>query len=237
MISRRKLLELALVSPFAAALSRADDSRVKIERRWKGSICESQITNHGNEPVKLNEVVLFDLQLTFPPTTKLYGEGLMRAYSRSYGLDTASLRYFNIFGPRQTPDSAYAAAIAAFAKAMIGGRRPTIYGDGEQSRDFTFVHNAVHANLLAARREQPIRGQVFNVGCGQRVSLNVLFRLMAELLGTPQLTPTYGPDRAGDVKHSLADISCAREVLGYEPIVDFRDGLAATTAWYRDALA
>jgi len=169
--------------------------------------------------------------------TKLYGEGLMRAYSRSYGLDTASLRYFNIFGPRQTPDSAYAAAIAAFAKAMIAGKHPTIYGDGEQSRDFTFVHNAVHANLLAARQPNPVRGQVFNVGCGRRVSLNVLVRLMAELLGTPELTPTYGPERAGDVKHSLADITRAREVLGYAPIVDFREGLAATTAWYREALA
>jgi nucleoside-diphosphate-sugar epimerase len=169
--------------------------------------------------------------------TKLYGEGLMRAYSRSFGLDTASLRYFNIFGPRQTPDSAYAAAIAAFAKAMIAGKRPTIFGDGEQSRDFTFVHNAVHANLLAARHDQRIRGEVFNVGCGQRVSLNVLVKLMAELLGTPQLTPTYGPERAGDVKHSLADISRAREALGYEPIVDFPTGLAATTAWYREVLA
>ena len=169
--------------------------------------------------------------------TKLYGEGLMRAYSRSYGLDTASLRYFNIFGPRQTPDSAYAAAIAAFAKAMIAGKRPTIYGDGEQSRDFTFVHNAVHANLLAARQPNPVRGQVFNVGCGQRVSLNVLVRLMAELLDTPELTPTYAPERAGDVKHSLADITRAREVLGYAPVVQFREGLAATTAWYREALA
>jgi nucleoside-diphosphate-sugar epimerase len=169
--------------------------------------------------------------------TKLYGEGLMRAYSRSFGLDTASLRYFNIFGPRQTPDSAYAAAIAAFAKAMIAGKRPTIFGDGEQSRDFTFVHNAVHANLLAARHESPIRGEVFNVGCGQRVSLNVLVKRMAELLGTPQLTPTYRPERAGDVKHSLADISRAREALGYEPIVDFPTGLAATTAWYREVLA
>ena len=169
--------------------------------------------------------------------TKLYGEGLMRAYSRSYGLDTACLRYFNIFGPRQTPDSAYAAAIAAFAKAMIAGRRPTIFGDGEQSRDFTFVHNAVHANLLAARREGSVGGDVFNVGCGQRVSLNVLVKLMAELLGTPQLTPTYAPERAGDVKHSLADVSRARDVLGYAPIVSFKDGLAATMAWYREALA
>ncbi|MGB7160549.1 MAG: NAD-dependent epimerase/dehydratase family protein [Tepidisphaeraceae bacterium] len=169
--------------------------------------------------------------------TKLYGEGLMRAYSRSYGLDTACLRYFNIFGPRQTPDSAYAAAIAAFAKAMIGGRHPTIYGDGEQSRDFTFVHNAVHANLLAARYPQPVAGTVFNVGCGERVSLNMLVNLMAELLGTPQLTPNYAAERAGDVRHSLADIARAREVLGYAPIVDFRQGLAATMEWYRQALA
>ncbi len=169
--------------------------------------------------------------------TKLYGEGLMRAYSRSYGLDTACLRYFNIFGPRQTPDSAYAAAIAAFAKAMIGGKHPTIYGDGEQSRDFTFVHNAVHANLLAARHPETLAGKVFNVGCGERVSLNVLVKRMAELLGTPQLTPNYAPERAGDVKHSLADISRAREVLGYAPIVDFRQGLGATMQWYRQALA
>ena len=169
--------------------------------------------------------------------TKLYGEGLMRAYSRSYGLDTACLRYFNIFGPRQTPDSAYAAAIAAFAKAMINGNRPTIYGDGEQSRDFTFVHNAVHANLLAARFPETLAGKVFNVGCGERVSLNVLAKLMAELLGTPHLTPVYAPERAGDVRHSLADISRARELLGYEPIVNFRDGLAATTQWYRKTLA
>jgi UDP-glucose 4-epimerase len=119
---------------------------------------------------------------------------------------------------------------------MIGGKRPTIFGDGEQSRDFTFVHNAVHANLLAARHATPIRGEVFNVGCGQRVSLNTLVQLMAELLGTPQFTPTYGPERAGDVKHSLADISRAREALGYEPVVGFKQGLAATTAWYREVL-
>lgn len=170
--------------------------------------------------------------------TKLYGEGLMRAYSRSYGLDTACLRYFNIFGPRQTPDSAYAAAIAAFAKAMIAGVRPTIYGDGEQSRDFTFVHNAVHANLLAARRPAPVGGEVFNVGCGQRVSLNELVKRMAELLVTPHLLPPlYAPERAGDVKHSLADISRASEALGYAPVVSFKDGLATTMAWYRLALA
>ncbi len=168
--------------------------------------------------------------------TKLYGEALCRAYSASYGLDTVALRYFNIFGPRQKADSPYSGVIAAFARRLLAGQTPTIYGDGEQSRDFTYVHNAVHANLLAARRGEPVGGEVFNVGCGQRVSLNVLVRLMAELLGTPELTPTYHAERAGDVKHSLADIAHARDVLSYAPIVEFMEGLAATLSWYRQAL-
>jgi nucleoside-diphosphate-sugar epimerase len=180
---------------------------------------------------------------TMPPlpkspyaATKVYGEVLCRAYSGSYGLDTAPLRYFNIFGPRQAPDSAYAAAIAAFAKAVLSGRRPVVYGDGEQSRDFTFVHNAVHANLLAARREQPIRGEPINVACGERTTLNELLRQMLEILDRRDLQPVYEPARAGDVRHSLADLSKARAVLSYEPIVDFRPGLAATLQWYTAAL-
>jgi nucleoside-diphosphate-sugar epimerase len=168
--------------------------------------------------------------------TKVYGESLMRAYSGSFGVDTACLRYFNIFGPRQAPDSAYAAAIAAFAKAMLAGKTPTVYGDGEQSRDFTFVHNAVHANLLAARRDEPINGEVINVGCGRRISVNALVAEMARTLGKPDLKPTYAPTRAGDVKHSLADLTRAKEWLGYEPVVDFEPGLEATVAWYRTVL-
>jgi nucleoside-diphosphate-sugar epimerase len=168
--------------------------------------------------------------------TKIYGEALCRAYTGSYGLDTAPLRYFNIFGPRQAPDSAYAAAIAAFAKAVLSGRRPVVYGDGEQSRDFTFVHNAVHANLLAARRERPVGGEVINVACGQQTTLNELLRQMLDLLGRRDLQPVYEPARAGDVRHSLADLSKARSLLGYEPIVDFRPGLAATLDWYAGAL-
>jgi UDP-glucose 4-epimerase len=170
-------------------------------------------------------------------SSKVAGEGLMRAWANCYGVDTACLRYFNIFGPRQTADSAYAAVIAAFAKAMLSGKRPVIFGDGEQSRDFTYVHNAVHANLLAARREQPIRGDVFNVACGQRVSLNELAGVMRNALNSADLTPVYQPPRAGDVRHSLADLAHVRQSLGYEPIVPFEPGLRATMEWYASILA
>lgn len=180
---------------------------------------------------------------TLPPkprspyaATKLADEGLLRAYSASYGLDTASLRYFNIFGPRQNANSAYAAVIAAFAKALLAGSRPVIYGDGEQSRDFTFVANAVHANLLCARRDEPIAGEVINVACGGRISVNTLATTMARALGRPDLTPVYEPERAGDIKHSFADLGCAREMLNYTPIVDFEEGLKTTMDWYKSVL-
>jgi nucleoside-diphosphate-sugar epimerase len=180
---------------------------------------------------------------TMPPlprspyaASKVAAEALCMAYSACYGLDTAPLRYFNIFGPRQSPDNAYAAVIAAFAKSLLAGKRPTIYGDGLQSRDFTFVHNAVHANLLAARSQQPIEGRVINVACGVCITVNELATAMAQGLGVPHLTPIYAPDRAGDVKHSLADLSQARDVLAYAPIVDFHTGLAKTLEWYRMAL-
>lgn len=168
--------------------------------------------------------------------TKVAGEALFRAYSNSYGLDTACLRYFNIFGPRQNANSAYAAVIAAFAKAVLAGKRPVIYGDGKQSRDFTFVHNVVHANLLAARRSGPIGGEVINVGCGAQISVTDLAVLVAEILGRPDLKPEYQPERAGDIKHSFADLARARTLLGYEPIATFEDGLAQTLGWYRSVL-
>ncbi len=163
---------------------------------------------------------------------KVACEALMRAYAGSYGLDTASLRYFNIFGPRQNANSAYAAVIAAFATALIGGRKPAIYGDGEQSRDFTFVDNAVHANLLAARCDKPIGGEVMNVAVGQRVTVNELAAEMARLLGRPELTPEHLPERTGDVKHSLAGLDLTRETIGYQPVVSFEKGLEATVRWY-----
>jgi len=168
--------------------------------------------------------------------SKVAGESLLRAWANCYGIDTVSLRYFNIFGPRQSADSAYAAVIAAFAKAMLAGKKPVIFGDGEQSRDFTFVDNAVHANLLAARCERPLNGDVFNVACGKRVSLNELARVMRIALNRADLAPTYQPARAGDVRHSLADLSHTKKTLGYEPMCDFETGLKATLAWYASTM-
>jgi len=169
--------------------------------------------------------------------TKVAGEALLAAYAVSLNLDTVSLRYFNIFGPRQSADNAYAAVIAAFAKAMLSGKRPTIFGDGQQSRDFTYVDNVVHANLLAASHPQPLGGAIINIACGGRISVNQLAREMAQWLRRTDLTPIYAAERAGDVKHSLADLSLAQSTLGYAPIVDFVSGLDATMQWYRSALA
>lgn len=163
---------------------------------------------------------------------KLAGEHLLRAYAASYGLDTVSLRYFNIFGPRQNANSAYAAVIAAFSKALQAGERPVIFGDGTQSRDFTYVDNAVHANLLAARSERHLEGRVFNIACGKRIDVNVLAQTMAQMMGKPDLMAVHKDQRVGDVMHSLADLTQARSVLGYEPIVDFHAGLQATVAWF-----
>ncbi|HYC79021.1 MAG TPA: SDR family oxidoreductase [Planctomycetota bacterium] len=164
---------------------------------------------------------------------KLYGETLCRVYSGVYGMECAALRYFNIFGPRQRPDSAYAAVIPRFVDAFRRGERPTIYGDGEQSRDFTFVANAVRANLLAAERDG-LGGRVFNVGNGVRTTLNELLRVIAVEMGTKP-DARYEPERAGDVKHSLADIGLARRELGYQPAVSLEEGLKATVAWFRAA--
>jgi UDP-glucose 4-epimerase len=165
--------------------------------------------------------------------TKVAGEAMMSAYSAGLGLDTVSLRYFNIFGPRQSAENAYAAVIAAFAKAMLAGKRPTIYGDGEQSRDFTYVDNVVHANLLAARRPQRLDGAIVNIACGMRISVNELAGRMAKWLKLEDIKPVHAPERSGDVKHSLADLGQAKKILGYEPVVDFAAGLEMTMEWYR----
>ncbi|MGB1125336.1 MAG: NAD-dependent epimerase/dehydratase family protein [Phycisphaeraceae bacterium] len=167
---------------------------------------------------------------------KVYDEALMRAYACSYGVDTACLRYFNIFGPRQNANSAYAAVIAAFAKDLLAGDHPTIFGDGEQSRDFTFVDNAVHANLLAARCADKIQGEVMNVACGQRVTVNQLAATMADLFGCPELTPMHKDERAGDVKHSLAELAKIKATIGYEPLIGFAEGLGPTCEWYRQSM-
>jgi len=165
---------------------------------------------------------------------KLTGEYYLRAFFHCYGLETVSLRYFNVFGPRQDPKSQYAAAIPAFVSAIMRDEPPTIYGDGEQTRDFTYIDNVVHANSLAANAERT-QGEVVNIACGERVTVNAIIQQINRLLGK-QVESNYVDPRPGDVKHSLADIEQARQVLGYEPIVKFDDGLAKAIEWYRENL-
>jgi nucleoside-diphosphate-sugar epimerase len=165
---------------------------------------------------------------------KLTGEYYAQVFAEVFGLETISLRYFNVFGPHQDPTSQYAAAIPAFVTAILQDRSPTVYGDGEQSRDFTYVDNVVRANLLAAHAERT-QGQVVNIACGEKVTVNAIIRLINEIVGK-DVAPTYAPARPGDVKHSLADITLARKVIGYEPVMDFREGLTRAIDWYRQNL-
>ncbi len=164
--------------------------------------------------------------------SKLTGEHLMRIFADLYGLETVSLRYFNVFGPRQDPKSDYAAVIPKFITAAIRKQRAIVYGDGEQTRDFCHIDNAVRANLLAATTPRKLRGEIVNVACGERTSLNQLLRHIAELAGT-RIEPDYRPARAGDVRDSLADIRVARDLLGYEPSIDVREGLKRTYAAFQ----
>jgi UDP-N-acetylglucosamine/UDP-N-acetyl-alpha-D-glucosaminouronate 4-epimerase len=171
--------------------------------------------------------------------SKLAAEGYCRAFHEVYGLETVALRYFNVFGPGQDPQSQYAAVIPNFIVAALEGRSPIIHGDGEQSRDFTYVDNAVDANLLAADAPEAA-GQAFNVACGERTSLNEIVARIGALSGR-EVEAVHTDPRPGDVRHSLADVSKAREILGYEPAVDFEEGLRRTYAhyeelWQREAL-
>jgi nucleoside-diphosphate-sugar epimerase len=163
--------------------------------------------------------------------SKYVGELYAHAFGRCYGLENVSVRYFNIFGPRQDPDSPYSGVLSRFATAFLDEEQPVVYGDGEQTRDFTYVENAVQANLLAC--EAPgASGGVFNIGTGGRVSLNQTLEHLRRITGK-KLAARYDPPREGDIRDSQADISKAREVLGYEPTVQFEEGLERTFAWYR----
>ncbi len=164
--------------------------------------------------------------------SKLAAEWYCRVFAEVYGLETVSLRYFNVFGPRQHPDSEYAAVIPRFLRAMLKGERPVIYGDGGQSRDFTPVDNVVAANLLAAESERGI-GEVFNIACEHASTLNQLVAWLNELLGTA-LTPKYAPPRPADIRHSYASIRKAGEVLGYRPHLGVEEGLRRTLEWFKE---
>lgn len=165
---------------------------------------------------------------------KLTGEHYCAAFSNVYGLETVRLRYFNVFGPRQPPDSPYAAVIPRFIRALLAGDSPRIHGDGRQSRDFTYIDNVVQANLLAATAPG-VGGRVYNVACGGRISLLELVARLNGLLGT-DIVPIHEAPRPGDVKHSEADISRARAELGYRPIIDIEEGLQRCIAWYSEEM-
>jgi nucleoside-diphosphate-sugar epimerase len=161
---------------------------------------------------------------------KLVSEQYMRMFTDLYGLETVTIRYFNVFGPRQDPSSPYSGVISVFARALLENRAPTICGDGEQTRDFTYIANVVDGVLRACTAD--VSGLVLNVATGSRISLNELFRVLRGLTGRTELNPSYGPTRAGDVRDSQADISKARRLLGYEPLVGLEEGLRRTIDWY-----
>jgi UDP-glucose 4-epimerase len=164
---------------------------------------------------------------------KLAGEHYVRVFARVYGMETVVLRYFNVFGPFQDPTSHYSGVLAIFCSKMLAGEQPTIFGDGEQSRDFTYIDNVVQANLLAAAAPaEKVSGKTMNAATGARITLNQTFAILRELTGYKG-SPAYAEGRAGDIRDSLADIRLAGELLGYHPLVDFREGLRRTVEWYR----
>jgi nucleoside-diphosphate-sugar epimerase len=162
---------------------------------------------------------------------KLVGEYYCQVWARTYGFETVSLRYFNVFGPRQDPGSQYSGVISRFIAALLSGEQPVIYGDGEQSRDFTYISNVVDANLRAAETMRGI-GEVINVATGERATLNELLEVLKGITGKPDVSADYHEARVGDVRHSLADITRARELLGYEPTVGLEEGLRKTIEWW-----
>jgi UDP-glucose 4-epimerase len=168
---------------------------------------------------------------------KLAGEHYLRSFTRVYGLETVVLRYFNVFGPFQDPTSHYSGVLAIFCQRMLKGEPVTIYGDGEQSRDFTYIDNVVKGNLLAAAAPaEKVSGQMMNLATGSRITLNQTFGILRELTGYSK-EPVYAASRAGDIHDSLADIGLAKNLLGYEPKVDFREGLRRTVEWYKTFVA
>jgi nucleoside-diphosphate-sugar epimerase len=203
----------------------ARDARVKrVVYAGSSSAYGNTATLPKREDMPTNPLSPYALQ-------KLVGEQYMQMFTALYGLETVTIRYFNVFGPRQDPSSPYSGVISVFAKALLENKAPTIYGDGEQTRDFTYVANVVDG-VLRAVVAPGASGQVINVATDSRISLNHLFNTMRQLVGSP-VNVSYGPTRSGDVKDSQADITRAREILGYKPIVTFEEGLRRTLEWYR----
>jgi UDP-N-acetylglucosamine/UDP-N-acetyl-alpha-D-glucosaminouronate 4-epimerase len=189
---------------------------------------------YGDQPTLPKVEDMLPVPLSPYAVAKLVGEYYCQVFTRVYGLETVSLRYFNVFGPRQDPSSQYSGVISRFIAALLSGAQPMIYGDGEQSRDFTYIANVVDANLKAAETTKGI-GAVINVANGARITLNELLKEVQQLTGRTDVSVDYRPPRPGDVMHSLADITLAREFLGFEPQVGLREGLQATIDWWKQS--
>lgn len=187
---------------------------------------------YGDQPTLPKQEEMLPDPLSPYAVAKLVGEYYARVFNRVYGLETISLRYFNVFGPRQDPSSQYSGVVSRFISDLLSGQQPVIYGDGEQSRDFTYIANVVEANMLAAETSKGI-GEVINIANGQRITLNELLAEVKGLTGKSGIVADYQPARSGDVRHSLADISRAREFLGFEPRVTLREGLELTIDWWK----
>ena len=189
---------------------------------------------YGDQPTLPKSEAMLPDPLSPYAVAKLVGEYYCQVFTRVYKLETVSLRYFNVFGPRQDPSSQYSGVISRFIAALLSGKTPVIYGDGEQSRDFTYVDNVVQANRKAAQTSKGV-GSVINIANGQRITLNQLLGELKDLTGRANVNAVYEDSRPGDVLHSLADISRARELLGFEPQVGLREGLRRTMNWWKDS--
>lgn len=203
------------------------------EAKVKRVVYAASSSAYGNQPGFPRVETMCPAPVSPYAVQKLTGEFYMQSWNAVYGMETVSLRYFNIFGPRQVATSSYSGVMAKFALALIEGKQPCIYGDGEQSRDFTYVENAVRANILAAEApKEKVAGKVFNIACGEQHTLNETYAAMSRLLNV-DIAPKFGPPCEGDVRDSLASIASAKEAMGYEPVVDFEEGLRRTVEWYK----
>jgi UDP-glucose 4-epimerase len=201
-----------------------------LDAKVKRVVFASSSSIYGDSPILPKKEDMPPNPLSPYAVSKLAGEKYCQVFSRIYGLHTVSLRYFNVFGPRQNPDSQYSAVIPKFIKAFIRNESPVIYGDGNQSRDFTFVENVVNANLLAAQNDFP-NGLVMNCACHEQISVNMLVSNLCDILDK-KISPDYKEFRVGDVLHSFADISLIKKMLNYDPTVLFSEGLKRTINWF-----
>lgn len=204
------------------------------DRHVRRVVYAASSSAYGDQPTLPKHEHMAPDPLSPYAVAKLVGEYYCQVFTRVYGLETVSLRYFNVFGPRQDPGSQYSGVVSRFISALLGNERPVIYGDGDQSRDFTYIENVVAANLSAASSTGAV-GKVINVANGQRITLNELLAELKDLTGKQDVTAEYLEPRVGDVRHSLADITMARELLNYESKVDLREGLKRTLDWWKSS--